>query len=113
MVPQDPDRLLLSGVASDAGADARPEARGMKMSELNTIADAMALVPHGPGRRKEERKRLIYRLVQIAHEGDQGLARCRNISESGLKLELTMNVTLDARMTVAFSDAHVFAGTVI
>ncbi len=87
--------------------------RGTEMNELNTIGDAAAFAPHGPGRRKEERKRLIYRLVQIEHEGDQGLARCRNISESGLKLELTMNVTLDARMTVAFSDAHVFAGTVI
>lgn len=64
-------------------------------------------------RREEDRKRLVYRLVHVEHEGDQGLGRCRNISDGGMKLELTMPVTVGARIKVAFSAIHVFEGVVI
>lgn len=65
------------------------------------------------GRRKQERTRLVYRLVHVEHEGDEGLARCRNISDGGMKLDLSMRVAIGDRLRVAFSLAHVFTGTVV
>lgn len=74
---------------------------------------AKARASRAAERREDDRQRLVYRLVHIEHEGDQGLGRCRNISDGGMKLELTMPVTVGARIVVAFSAIHVFAGVVI
>jgi hypothetical protein len=75
--------------------------------------DAMPPLRRSPDRRREDRKRLVYRLVHIEHEGDQGLARCRNISEAGMKLEITMSMTVGTAVKIAFSASHAFSGTVI
>src|SRR5690606_36265061 len=69
--------------------------------------------PRGRGRRRYERSRLVYRLVHVEHEGDEGLARCRNISDGGMKLDLSMPVTPGAEIEVAFSGEHIFVGKVI
>lgn len=65
------------------------------------------------GRRKHSRSRLVYRLVRVEYDGDEGLARCRNISDGGLKLDLSMPVKPGARIRVAFSTRHVFTGKII
>jgi hypothetical protein len=64
-------------------------------------------------RRKEARAIAVFRLVHIEHEGDEGLARCRNISDSGMKLELAMAVQVGAMLKVSFSSSYTFTGTVI
>jgi hypothetical protein len=64
-------------------------------------------------RRKEARAIAVFRLVHIEREGDEGLARCRNISDNGMKLELAMAVNVGDAIKVSFSSSHVFAGTVI
>jgi hypothetical protein len=90
----------------------------MNMNQLTTIsrAGSSAVPARGaiePDRRSDDRKRLVYRLVHVEHDGDLGLGRCRNISDSGMKLELTMPVTVGAQITVAFSAVHSFTGIVI
>jgi hypothetical protein len=77
------------------------------------MIDAMPPLRRSPDRRRDDRKRLVYRLVHIEHAGDQGLARCRNISEGGMKLEVTMTMAAGAPIRVRFSASHAFDGTVI
>jgi hypothetical protein len=66
-----------------------------------------------PSRREHDRTRLVYRLVHVEHANDEGLARCRNISNGGMKLDLTMPVLLGSRIQVRFSAMHVLVGTVV
>lgn len=63
--------------------------------------------------RRELRTRMVYRLVRVVIDGDEGLARCRNISDNGMKLELTMPVWTDAALTVAFSPSCIVVGRVV
>lgn len=66
-----------------------------------------------PERRKEVRFVTIYRLVKVEHAGDEGLGRCRNISDSGAKLELYMDLHLGSRITIEFSPDETVTGEVI
>lgn len=58
-----------------------------------------------PDRRIDPRFLTVYRLVKVQHAGDEGLGRCRNISDGGARLELHMDLYLGDRITIAFS-AH-------
>ena len=64
-------------------------------------------------RRKESRAIAVFRLVHVAYAGDEGLARCRNISDSGMKLELAMAVKVGDTIKVSFSSSYSFAGMVV
>jgi hypothetical protein len=66
-----------------------------------------------PDRRASQRTLTIYRLVQIASAGDQGFARCRNISDLGVRLELTMPLKMGQTVDVAFSPSNIVAGRVV
>lgn len=94
----------------------RPEKgqQDMKMSTMSSVFVSSSRTQLRPERRREERKRLVYRLVHVEHRGDQGLGRCRNISSDGMQLELTMpGLAVGTRFKVAFSSIHVFEATVI
>ena len=80
------------------------------------IRSASEIVLHPqtqPDRRGAQRVRTVYRMVQIEHEGDEGLACCRNISDSGMKLELSMAVWAGGAITVAFSPTISITGRII
>lgn len=64
-------------------------------------------------RRSGQRTQTTYRLVRIESDGDQGLAWCRNISDTGVKLELSMPVEIGHAVTVAFSPSNIVSGRVI
>ncbi|CDO39019.1 PilZ domain-containing protein [Novosphingobium sp. KN65.2] len=64
-------------------------------------------------RRDSDRTRTIYRLVQIEREGDEGLGRCRNISDGGMSLRLSMPVDLNDRLSIAFSPSVKLSGQVV
>lgn len=84
------------------------------MSTLSSVFISSSRKPPRPERRREDRKRLVYRLVHVAHRDDEGLGRCRNISSGGMQLELTMpGLAIATRFKVAFSMNHVFDVTVI
>jgi hypothetical protein len=86
----------------------------MKMNTLSSVFASSSHARLRPERRRDERKRLVYRLVRVEHLDDEGLGRCRNISGSGMQLELTMpGLDVGTRFRVAFSAAHVFDVTVI
>jgi hypothetical protein len=86
----------------------------MKMNTLSSVFVPSSRTRQRPERRREERKRLVYRLVRVEHRDDEGFGRCRNISGSGMQLELTMpGLAIGERFKVAFSAAHVFDVTVI
>jgi hypothetical protein len=55
----------------------------------------------------------IYRLVQVEHDGDEGLARCRNISDTGMKLDVKMPVAVDDGVKVTFSPTFALSGRVV
>ncbi|AKH44103.1 hypothetical protein FHS61_001422 [Altererythrobacter atlanticus] len=64
-------------------------------------------------RRDDERTRTIYRLVQILSGDDEGLARCRNISDGGAALHLTMPVQLNDHVCLNFSPSVSLEGQVV
>ncbi|MBV1691883.1 PilZ domain-containing protein [Novosphingobium sp. G106] len=66
-----------------------------------------------PDRRSSQRTLTIYRLVQIDSGGDRGFARCRNISDSGVRLELSMPLEMGAAVEIAFSPSNVLPGRVV
>lgn len=65
-----------------------------------------------PDRRGDLRFMTVYRLVKVQHAGDEGLGRCRNISDGGARLELHMELQLGERVSVAFSSDDVVSGRV-
>lgn len=80
------------------------------------VSKAMAIVKTSKAvldRRASPRVRTVYRLVKICHDGDEGFARCRNISDEGMKLELYMSVGLGSRVEIIVSPGIVLAGRVV
>lgn len=53
----------------------------------------------------------ICRLVKLKCENEEGLARCRNISSGGVRLETYMSVRVQDRVTIAFSPSVEINGT--
>src|ERR1700712_3109496 len=62
--------------------------------------------PKLQSRRGNDRTLAVYRLVKVEHEADQGLARCRNISDGGMKLHLSIPLNLNDRITITMSSAE-------
>jgi hypothetical protein len=52
------------------------------------------------------------RTVQVAHGGEAAYARCRDLSDTGMKLDLTAPLDLNEQVTVALSRSVVLCGTV-
>jgi hypothetical protein len=63
-------------------------------------------------RRSAQRTLTIYRLVHVEHERDQGLGRCRNISDTGMKLDVHMAVAVGERVKVTFSPSLAVSGRI-
>lgn len=89
-----------------------------------TVGREMQLIPQpdssvpppsspSPDRRSSQRTLTIYRLVQIDSEGDRGFARCRNISDTGVRLELSMPLEMGQTVEIAFSPSNVLSGRVV
>lgn len=74
--------------------------------------DAFTLAGRMRERRSEPRMRTV-RLVQLAHDGETAYARCRDVSDLGMKLDLTAPIELNAYVTVALSHSIMLCGTVI
>lgn len=66
-----------------------------------------------PDRRSDARFLTVYRLVKVQHAGDEGLGRCRNISNGGARLELHMDLYLGDRISVAFSPLDIVSGRIV
>lgn len=73
--------------------------------------DGFSLAGRMRDRRQQSRLRST-RLVQVAHEGDAAYARCRDLSDTGMKLDLTAPLQLNDYVTVALSPSIVLCGTV-
>jgi hypothetical protein len=56
-------------------------------------------------RREDKRIMTVYRVVRVRGPKDEGLARCRNISDSGAKLDIAMDLQLNDSVEIAFSTA--------
>lgn len=66
-----------------------------------------------PDRRSDARFLTVYRLVKVQHASDEGLGRCRNISDGGARLELHMELYLGDRISVAFSPVDIVSGRIV
>lgn len=75
------------------------------------ILDALGSAPDD--RRGDRRIKTVYRLVKVEHDQDEGLARCRNLSDGGVKLDLAMPLNLNDRITISFSPKTLIDGRVI
>lgn len=64
-------------------------------------------------RRTATRIITICRLVKLKCDSGEGLARCRNISDGGLRLETYMQVKPGERVTISFSPTLEINGTFI
>lgn len=64
-------------------------------------------------RRTGQRTITIYRLVRVITDHDEGLARCRNISDTGARIDLTMEVAQGEEIEIAFSSSVTLRGKVV
>ena len=64
-------------------------------------------------RRETTRVRTVYRVVRIQHNGDEGLARVRNISDGGMKLDIGLPVDLNDTLDVELSPCVMLKGQVV
>jgi hypothetical protein len=79
-------------------------------SEID-ILEGLSALPDD--RRSAQRIKTVYRLVKVEHDQDEGLARCRNISDGGVKLDLAMPLDLNDRVTIGFSSEMRIDGRVL
>lgn len=79
------------------------------MNEISPAED----IEFKDDRRKNQRTLTLFRVVHIDHERDEGLGTCRNISDSGLKLSLSMDVEVGDLLKVRFSPSHCVQGRVV
>lgn len=82
----------------------------MASSRLGST-DGFMLASRMRDRRGQSRSRLG-RVVQVAHEGDAAYARCRDFSDTGMKLDLTTPLALNDEVSVALSPSVVLFGRV-
>lgn len=73
--------------------------------------DGFMLAARMRDKRSRSRTRTA-RTVQVAHGGDAAYARCRDLSDTGMKLDLTAPLDLNEQVTVALSRSVVLCGTV-
>lgn len=73
--------------------------------------DGFALAGRMSDRRGQSRLRRA-RIVQVVHDGDAADARCRDFSDSGMKLDLTSPLELNDVVSVALSPTIVLYGSV-
>lgn len=64
-------------------------------------------------RRGDARFLTVYRLVKVQHANDEGLGRCRNISDGGARLELHMDLRLGDGISIAFTPMDVVSGRIV
>lgn len=62
--------------------------------------------------RREQRRVRAPRVVQVAHDGASAYARCRDFSDTGMKLDLTVPLQLNDMVTVALSSSVMLCGSV-
>jgi hypothetical protein len=63
--------------------------------------------------REARRTWTIYRLLRVKCDGDEGLARCQNISDGGAMLELTMPLQLNDNIEMLFAPNALLSGKVV
>lgn len=56
-------------------------------------------------RRSSERAKAVYRLVKVEYGDDEGVARCRNISDGGMRLDLNMPLAVGDYVNIVFVPA--------
>lgn len=66
-----------------------------------------------PDRRGAPRALAVYKVVKIKRDDKEGLARCRNISETGMKLEVGMQLSLNDHLKVELSPDIVLDARVV
>lgn len=84
----------------------------MTMSRAPTPRPADASAPI-EDRRGGNRHCTVFRIAKIAREGDAGLWRVRNISDSGMMLATSVAVETGERLEIALSEEVVLTGEVV
>lgn len=79
----------------------------------NANADDVRSHDEHQGTRSSPRSQTTLRLVRIVSDGDEGLARLRNISDRGVGLHLYMPVSPGERLIVQLGDTASIAGQVV
>ncbi len=64
-------------------------------------------------RRANARVRTVYRITPVKVNGERGLARLRNISDGGMRLDMAMPVMLGDRASITLSTSQVLEGRVV
>ncbi len=64
-------------------------------------------------RRTADRVRTVYRLARVQSQGSEGLARIRNVSDDGMKIDLGLPVELDQWVRVWISETVSVHGQVV
>ncbi|RYD74103.1 MAG: PilZ domain-containing protein, partial [Verrucomicrobiaceae bacterium] len=64
-------------------------------------------------RRGAQRELTVYRVVKVDRDGEESLARCRNISDTGMKLDLRLPVVLNDELQIELAPGTVLSARVV
>jgi len=84
----------------------------MMKNAISSDHDPLSALP-APDRRQTRRALTVYKVVKVSQGGKEALARCRNVSESGMKLEVAMPLSLNDSLSVELSPDHVLHTRVV
>lgn len=79
--------------------------------ELEAVGDE-TVEGRPPERRRGSRLRTVYRIARVLANGDQGLARVRNLSDEGIMLSLSLPICLGDTIAIDLSETCSLVGTV-
>lgn len=76
------------------------------------LVSSYGLPGSGADRRRYPRTCKLYRLIRVETQNDVGLARCRNISDGGLKFDTAMPLDVDQPVEIALAPSIRLTGRV-
>ena len=77
------------------------------------VSEYEAVSPTVIERRSANRTRTVFRIARVKSQADEGLARIRNISDTGMRLTVGIAVAKGDDVDIWLSDAVVFRGRVV
>lgn len=83
---------------------------------MSSATHADHIVPStiaAPDRRGSSRAVTVYKVVKVERDGKEGLARCRNISDGGMKLDVAMPLMLNDSLMIELTPELVLPARVI
>ncbi|MGL3822990.1 PilZ domain-containing protein [Sphingopyxis sp. R3-92] len=85
----------------------------LPVSTESKITDFPVAMLSQPERRDQQRLRTVYRVARVTANGDQGLAKVRNLSDGGIMLSLSLPACPGTPIVIELAEGCSLQGTIV